>query len=211
MSTSAEGTILDGFTVDDSWVGPLKTGSLLTVGPLRMRIELSDMAKDDPLPNGRMPGKRALEQEPEESGAWKLKVYRKNGNEKELALQRQQDYKDRAQERRKRCGEEAGSGNAAIDHLIDKYNAIKAAEEASLAAEEERVEMPTQEAQREANMSTDGSFVGFGMGAERAGIGFQSESTSAELIPNVLDPKNLSQAESSRMKTQMRFKQASKR
>ncbi len=29
-----EGTSLDGFAINDQWVGPLKSGSLLKVGPL---------------------------------------------------------------------------------------------------------------------------------------------------------------------------------
>lgn len=198
MSTSKEGTLLDGFSLNDSWVGPLRTGSLLTVGPLRIKIELSDMAKDTPL-------KRPAEDS--EEPVWQAKVYRKNGDEKQLQLQRQQEYKDRASERRKRCGEEAGSGNQAIDGLINKFEEIRKIEEAALEAEESRVEMPMQEAQREANMAVDGSFIGWGMGHERAGIGFHSEQ-NAELIPNVLDPKNLSQQDSSKMKMQMRFKQS---
>lgn len=43
-------------------------------------------------------------------------------------------------------------------------------------------------------MNIDGSFVGEA-NLERAGIGFHS-STSAQLIPDVLDPKGLSQKES---------------
>ena len=48
LGTSEEGTLLDGFALNDQWVGPLKTGSILTVGPLRIEIQLSDMAKDTP-------------------------------------------------------------------------------------------------------------------------------------------------------------------
>jgi hypothetical protein len=198
MSTSSEGTLLDGFTLNTDWCGPLTTGSLLTVGPLRIKIELSDMARDTPL-------KRPAEDADEVN--WKAKVYRNSSDDKQLQLQRQQEYKDRASERRKRCGEEAGSGNQAIDGLINRFEEIRKLEEATLEAEDARVEMPMQEAQREANMGVDGTFIGWGMGHERAGIGFHAE-TSAELIPDVLDPKGLSRQDSSRVKTQMRFKQA---
>ena len=46
METSQDGTVLDGFVVGPEWVGPLKTGSLLEIGPLRIKIQLSDMVKD---------------------------------------------------------------------------------------------------------------------------------------------------------------------
>ena len=36
------------------------------------------------------------------------------------------------------------------------------------------MERPAEEAQMEANMRADGSFVGFGQSADRAGIGFNS-------------------------------------
>jgi len=205
MAATEEGTVLDGFCVDDTWVGPLKTGMLLTVGPLRIKFELSDMAKDTPLPGGRPAGKRSIDDD--DDGHWQAKVYRKTGGEKQIALQRQSDYKDRAEERRVRSGEKAGSGNAAIDGLINKFHEIQKAEEAVAEFEDSRTEMPMQEAQREANMGTDGSFIGFGQGIERAGIGFAS-SQSAELIPDVLDPKGLSQQEMSRKKMQMRFSQS---
>ncbi|CAK0801060.1 unnamed protein product, partial [Prorocentrum cordatum] len=52
MGTSDEGTTLDGFAVHDDWVGPLQNGSLLTLGPLRIKIQLSDMAKSTPLQGG---------------------------------------------------------------------------------------------------------------------------------------------------------------
>eukprot|EP00439_Symbiodinium_sp_Y106_P042404 s12_g5.t1 len=45
METTDEGTMLDGYAVNSDWVGPLKSGSLITCGPLRIKIQLSEMAK----------------------------------------------------------------------------------------------------------------------------------------------------------------------
>jgi len=192
--------------VNDQWVGPLKTGSLLTIGPLRMKVQLSDMAKDLELDESgmRQLSKRPLADEEEDEGKWRSKVWQKTDDDRRIARRKQHDlYKDRADERRKRSGNESG---AAIDHLVNKFEKIVEAEKEAAEAEEARVDAPTQADHREANMNTDGSFVGFG-NMERAGIGFAAE-VGAELIPNVLDPKSLSTQESSRLKTQMRFQQA---
>jgi len=214
LNTSEEGTTLDGFAVNDQWVGPLKSNSLLTIGPLRIRIQLSDVAKDEPLKGGikRLNSKRSLDGEDSDDGEvagdaahWKRKVFQKTA-EWDQAEQQRRQYKDRAEERRKRTG---GVSGAAIDALVGKFEEIKQAEKIAEEVEEARVEMPTQEAHREANMNSDGSFIGFG-NFERAGIGFLSE-TGPELIPEVLNPKGLSQQDASRLKTQLRFKQAEKR
>jgi hypothetical protein len=214
MDTSEEGTLLDGFGVGEQWVGPLKTGSLLTVGPLRIRIELSDMAKDAPLSSGAAPGGQRAHVGSDSSDGeyrpasgsrdphhWKSKVYQKTIDDK---VRQPAEYKDRAGERRKRHSEEG----AALDALVNKFGRIQEAERLAAEAEEARVEEPTREAHREVNMNIDGSFVGFG-GMERAGIGFASSMGGAELIPNVPNPKALSQQEAARLKTQMRFKEAS--
>lgn len=209
METSEEGTLLDGFAVHDQWVGPLKTGSLITLGPLRIKIELSDMAKDSALDAG---GMRQLQKRPlagddeaeEDDAEWKRKVFQRTEEDKKVALrQKAEAYKDRAEERRQRTGGESG---AAINTLISKFEKIVEAEKAAAEAEDARVEVPTQAAHREANMHIDGSFLGGGQ-MERAGIGFHS-AMGAELIPEVLDPKSLSRQDSSRLKTQMRFKQS---
>mmetsp|Transcript_30175 Transcript_30175/g.86425 ORF Transcript_30175/g.86425 Transcript_30175/m.86425 type:complete len:480 (-) Transcript_30175:234-1673(-) len=219
METSEEGTLLDGFAVNDQWLGPLKSGSLLTVGPLRIKIQLSDVAKDTPL-DASSSGRRAISKRslsgdasdddasllPSAAGgdAWKRKVFQKTGEEgQEEWKRRQEHYKDRAEERRQRSGGEAGS--AAVDGLINRFNQIQDAERKAAEAEEARVEEPTREAHREASMGIDGSFLGMG-GLERAGIGFRT-AIGEELIPNVLDPKRLSAQDTSRMKTQMRFNQ----
>mmetsp|Transcript_73016 Transcript_73016/g.169261 ORF Transcript_73016/g.169261 Transcript_73016/m.169261 type:complete len:317 (-) Transcript_73016:339-1289(-) len=218
MDTSEEGTLLDGFALNSQWVGPLKNGSLLTVGPLRIKIQLSDIAKDTPLNSGSSASshKRSLNSEidgieqgclPSAAGAedaWKRKVFQKTGEEKgEEWKRRQEQYKDRAEERRKRCGGEAGS--AAVDCLISKFGQIQEAERLAAEAEEARVEHSTKQAHREGSMHIDGTFLGAGS-FERAGIGFHT-AMGAELIPNVLDPKNLSAQDASRLKTQLRFQQ----
>eukprot|EP00931_Biecheleriopsis_adriatica_P089858 TRINITY_DN63932_c0_g1_i1.p1 TRINITY_DN63932_c0_g1~~TRINITY_DN63932_c0_g1_i1.p1 ORF type:complete len:468 (+),score=127.25 TRINITY_DN63932_c0_g1_i1:26-1429(+) len=205
METSEEGTTLDGFAVNSEWVGPLKNGSLIVAGPLRIKISLSDMAKEEPLEAKAMRSlsKRAADSD-EEDGEWKRKVFQRTEEDVvRQRRQRQEEYKDRAEERRKRTGGESG---AAIDTLINKFERIQEAERRAAEAEEARVDVPTQEDHREANMNNDGSFIGFG-NMERAGIGFNS-SMMGELIPDVLDPKSLSAQDSSRLKTQMRFKQA---
>lgn len=200
LNTAAEGTDLDGFAVNESWVGPLKTGSLLSVGPLRIKIQLSDMAKDTPVS-----AKRPLETEEDEDAIWQQKVHQTVKKEERLLAEKQRQlYKDRAEERRQRTKAEAGS--IAIDSLVNKFQHIREAERLADEAEERRVEMPTMEAHREANMATDGSFLGVG-GFERAGIGFHS-SVAAELIPPVLDPRSLSAQDRSRLKTQLRYDQA---
>eukprot|EP00928_Gymnodinium_smaydae_P032793 TRINITY_DN23665_c0_g2_i1.p1 TRINITY_DN23665_c0_g2~~TRINITY_DN23665_c0_g2_i1.p1 ORF type:complete len:526 (-),score=109.41 TRINITY_DN23665_c0_g2_i1:204-1781(-) len=204
LNTSLEGTLLDGFAVNDEWVGPLKNGSLLTLGPLRIRVHLSEMAQDEPLPSGEeLSLKRAGADE-----GWQRKVYQKTAeDDKKAAQRRAQEYKDRAELRRERSKGEAGS--IAIDTLVNKFERIKEAEKAAEEAEERRVDAPTMEAHREANMSIDGTFLGGG-GFERAGIGFHAQ-FGAELIPNVPDPRSLSPQEAARLKTQQRFNQASGR
>lgn len=199
LGTSTDGTELDGFVVGEEWVGPLKTGNLLAVGPLRIKIQLSDMAKDTPIKTLK---RGSNEDEP---GEWQTKVYQGMSKEDRLALQkRQQEYKDRAEERRKRTKGEAGS--VAIDSLINRFHHIVEAEKSAQEAEDGRVEMPTMQAHRELNMGTDGSFLGSG-GCERAGIGFQSQ-MGASLIPNVLDPRSLPAKDAKQMKMQMRYEQA---
>lgn len=214
METSEEGTLLDGFAVNSQWVGPLQTGSLLTIGPLRIKIELSDMAKDTPIEGNVQRVKRAHEDsDSDENGVvavsgddpnyWRKKIYKRSEEDKIALRMRQDAYKDRAEERRQRTGPEGGK---AVDHLISKFEKIKEAERLTEEFEAGRVEAPTQEAHREVNMNVDGSFIGHGS-FERAGIGFAS--SAGELIPEVLDPKSLSAADASRLKTQLRFKQAS--
>mmetsp|Transcript_118682 Transcript_118682/g.369746 ORF Transcript_118682/g.369746 Transcript_118682/m.369746 type:complete len:270 (+) Transcript_118682:2-811(+) len=201
LNSSEEGTTLDGFAVNDEWIGPLKSGSLLAIGPLRIKIQLSDMAKDTPLPSSL---KRPLDEEDPQDGVWQSKVYQVVQKEqKALAAKKQQDYKDRAEERRQRTKGEAGS--VAIEGLVNRFNSIREAEKAAEEAEDSRVEAPTLEAHREANMANDGSFLGGG-GFERAGIGFHS-GAAAELIPNVLDPRNLSTKDTAQLKMQMRMDQ----
>jgi len=196
--SSEDGTTLDGFVVGEQWIGPLKNDSLLSIGPLRIKIMLSDMAKDTPIAAKRSAAQAVEDEE------WQKKVYQVvKKEERALTLKQQQDYKDRAGERRSRTKGEAGS--VAIDSLINKFNVIRQAELNAQEAEDARVDMPVMEAQREANMGTDGSFLGSG-DTERAGIGFHS-GTSAELIPNVLDPRKLSTKDKSQLKTQMRFEQ----
>jgi len=214
MNTSEEGTLLDGFSVNDEWVGPLQSGSLLTVGPLRIKIQLSDVAKDTPVEAAaadRSLFKRtadAVDSDDDyavgngDRNQWKRKVFQKT---EEPDHKRQMQYKDRAEERRKRCGNESGK---AIDTLISKFEKIKEAEKAAEEAEEKRIDMPTQHAHREANMNVDGSFMGFG-DFQRAGIGFQSQ-IGPELIPEVPDPRNLSAQDASKLKTQLRFQQANR-
>jgi len=218
LNSSEEGTTLDGFDVSTTWVGPLKSGSLLIIGPLRIRIQLSDMAQDAPLvlpPGAGAPG-RPLEagcsdsdgEAPGESSEWRRKVYRKTDDDKlrvrDQEFKRQEQYKDRAEIRRQKSGGLCAGG--AFDGLIGKFEVIRQQEKAAEEAEEARVEQPTQSDHREGNMSTDGSFVGFG-GLERAGIGYNA--AMGELIPDVLDPRGLSQQDAARMKAQMRFQQAS--
>lgn len=212
LNSCEEGTMLDGFAVNEGWIGPLKTGSLITVGPLRIKIALSDMAKDDAVDGPVGKRSRGLlagdddEAAMEGSSDWQRKVYRRTEEDKrEQMLRRQQQYKDRAEERRERTKGEAGA--AAMDGLMSKFEQIKRAEELAEEAEERRVEQPTMMAHREANMNTDGSFVGFGVGFERAGIGFHS--AMGELIPDVLQPQNLSTQDAAKLKMQQRFKQAS--
>lgn len=224
METSQDGTVLDGFVVGPEWVGPLKTGSLLEIGPLRIKIQLSDMVKETPMDlSGQGAVAKAFakrlsggdddgDDNDGNGNTWKRKVYQKTGEEPlthkqrlEQQQRRADQYKDRAGERRKRHAPEAGS--VAVDALINKFDHIVQAEKAAAEAEDARVDAPTQEDHREANMNVDGSFVGFG-NMERAGIGF-GNSAQAELIPNVLNPKNLSQQEASKLKTQMRFDRAS--
>ncbi|CAK9066050.1 unnamed protein product [Durusdinium trenchii] len=207
METSEEGTTLDGYAVNGQWVGPLKTGSLIVCGPLRIKIQLSEMAKDTPLDASamrQMSLKRSFgESDDEEDPAWRRKVFQRSEEDCQLEWRRRQEqYKDRAQERRQR---HSNSG-AAIDTLVNKFEKIVEAERMAAEVEAQRVEMPTQEDQREACMNVDGTFVG-GEKLERAGIGFHS-SASAELIPNVLDPKSLSRQDTAKIKMQMRFKQA---
>jgi len=207
MGTSQEGTLLDGFALNETWVGPLKTGSLITIGPLRIKIQLSDMAKDTPLEGKSVLNRSLNAGEESDDGAdegWKRKVFRQSEDDKGMEWKRRKEqYRDRADERRQRTTGEAGQ--VAVDALINRFEKIQEAEEAAAAAEDARVEMPTQEAHREVAMNVDGSFLGSG-GLERAGIGFRT-SMGEELIPNVLDPKHLSQQDASRLKTQLRFKQ----
>lgn len=204
LNTAADGTELDGFALTDVWVGPLKTGSLLTVGPLRIKIQLSGMAQDTPWSAESSSSLKRVSSKDEE---WQRKVYQKTAeDDKLIAQKRQQEYKDRAEDRRQKNKGEAGS--VAVDTLVQKFAKIQEAERAAEEAEERRIDLPTMEAHREANMGIDGSYLGGG-GFERAGIGFNS-SQGAELIPNVLDPRNLSAQETSKLKTQMRFQQASK-
>jgi len=207
LDSSSEGTLLDGFALNDQWVGPLKSGSMLTVGPLRIKIQLSDMAKDT-LPKAGGPLKRTSADD--DDGVWQRKVFQKTEeDEKEAERRRQEQYKDRAEERRKRSSFEAGS--AAIDGLIGRFEQIREAEKRAEEEEENRVERPVQEAQREANLGLDGSFIGWGQGGvERAGLGYNSGARSL-LIPDVVDPKSLSRSDSSLMKTQLRYKQASEK
>lgn len=194
-------TLLDGFPVNDGYVGPLRTGSLLAVGPLRIKVQLSDMAKGDPIADGHSL-KRPSE---DEEGGWQSMVYKKTAADSKMAvLKQQQEYKDRAEMRRNKCKGEAGS--AAIDGLVRKFEQIRQAEEMAAETEDSRVEMPLMEAHREGNMGIDGTFLGGG-GNERAGIGFHS-TNGPELIPNVIDPRSLSPQEASRLKTQMRFQSA---
>jgi len=195
---------LDGFAINEEWVGPLKTGSLLTVGPLRIKIQLSDMAKDTPVPST---VKLPLRADEDEGALWRTKVYQTLSKEEKALLRRKQlEYKDRAEERRKRAKSEGGS--LAIDALVNKFNHIVEGERAAEEAAESVVERPTLQAHRELNMSTDGTFLGSG-GFERAGIGFQSE-FGASLIPNVLDPKLLPSRDAKHIKTQMRYEQANR-
>eukprot|EP00929_Paragymnodinium_shiwhaense_P112858 TRINITY_DN81123_c0_g1_i1.p1 TRINITY_DN81123_c0_g1~~TRINITY_DN81123_c0_g1_i1.p1 ORF type:complete len:490 (-),score=129.00 TRINITY_DN81123_c0_g1_i1:134-1603(-) len=212
LNASKEGTLLDGFPVHEDWVGPLKSGSLLEIGPLRIKIQLSDMAKDTPASQSRGPRsmKRGLDDGDDDDGAeWKRKVWQKDADwDKKEQQRRQAMYKDRAEERRKRHKGEEGS--VAIETLVNKFERIREAEKRAEEAEEARVEMPAQEHQREANMNVDGTFIGFGQAEGRAGIGFGS-SASAELIPNVMNPKALSPQEAARLKTQLRFQQANSR
>lgn len=197
MNTSVEGTLLDGAPVSDSWVGPLKSGSVLVVGPLRIKIQLSEMALDTPIVE-----KREGDEEP---GDWQRKVYQKTEeNDKITAQRRQQEYRDRAEARRERNRGEAGS--VAIDTLVKKFGMIQEAEKAAQEVEDSRIEMPAAEAQREANMAVDGSFLGMG-DMSRAGIGFTAQH-GPEFIPNVVDPKSLSARDASRLKTQMRYERA---
>jgi len=223
MGTSEEGTLLDGFALNEQWVGPLKSGSLLTVGPLRIRIELSDMAKDAPLEGGlKRPLDGAAADEISsglpsaliangDANRWREKVFQRpeEGTEdrKRQEKRRHEQYKDRAEERRKRTCAEPGS--AAVDGLIGRFERIQEAERLAAEVEEARVDAPTKEAHREGSMNIDGSFLGAG-GMERAGIGFHT-AMGAELIPDVLDPKNLSAQDSIRLKTQLRFKQSHSR
>lgn len=226
METSEEGTVLDGFAVDTNWIGPLKSGSLLTLGPLRIKIQLSQMTKDTPLSNtaDAAERKRVLDAlaADETGGAslpaagfggedeWKSKVFKRDKADiKKEAEARQAAYKDRAEDRRKRNAGEAGA--AALDTLVQKFQKIQEVERQAEEAEANRVDMPTQEDFREGGMSVDGAFVGFNQTFERAGIGFGSTFGGAEFVPNVLDPKNLSQADKARMKTQMRYDEAANR
>ncbi|CAE7566257.1 unnamed protein product [Symbiodinium sp. CCMP2456] len=163
------------------------------------------MAKDTPLDSVAMRAlKRSAEGDSDEDDPeWRRKVFQRTEEDDQLAWAKRRDqYKDRAEERRQR---HSNSG-AAIDTLVNKFEKIVEAERVAAEAEEARVDMPMQEAHREAGMNVDGSFVGFG-NTERAGIGFHS-SGSAELIPNVLDPKSLSRQDSSKLKTQLRYQQA---
>lgn len=216
MGTCKDGTELDGFVVSDTPIGPLKTGSLLTVGPLRIKFQLSEMAKDTPLvkkkkkkdkTKSRKRARGGSSSDDSSDAVWKGKVHRPDREER-LAAKKKVEvptvYKDRAEERRQKQKGEAGS--IAIDNLVNKFNKIQEAELAAQEAEDARVEAPTMEAHREANMGIDGTFLGGG-GTERAGIGFHSQA-KAELIPNVVDPKSLSHADRIRMQTQMRFDQA---
>lgn len=209
METSQEGTSLDGYEVNSHWVGPLKTGSLIVCGPLRIKIQLSEMAKDTPLDASimrQMSLKRPFgesDDEDDPESEWRRKVFQRTEEDGKIeARKRHELYKDRAEERRKRHND----SGAAIDTLVNKFEKIVEAERVAAEVEAKRIEMPTQEDQREACMNVDGSFVG-SVNLERAGIGFHS-SMSAELIPNVLDPKALSRQDSSKLKMQMRFKQA---
>lgn len=209
LNSSEEGTMLDGFAVHDQWIGPLKSGSLLAVGPLRIKIRLSELARDDVIKKSKArhdpDDEAALLAAGSDESCWQRKVYRKTEEDsKAEQARRQQQYKDRAGERRERSKAEAGA--AAMDGLISKYEQIRRAEELAEEAEERRVEQPTLMAHREGNMNTDGSFVGHG-GFERAGIGFNSG--RGELIPEVPEPRNLSVQEASRLKMQQRFRQAS--
>lgn len=207
LNTSEEGTMLDGYAVHDQWIGPLRSGNLLTVGPLRIKIALSELARDDLLKGSALRKSKARPESDDEGGetCWQRKVYQRSEEDTRLQhLKRQQQYKDRAEERRERSKAEAGA--AAMDGLVKKFEHIRRAEELAEEAEEKRVEQPTLVAHREGNMNTDGSFVGFG-GFERAGIGFNA--ARGELIPDVLDPKDLSVQDASRLKMQQRFKQAS--
>eukprot|EP00747_Dinoflagellata_sp_TGD_P163414 gnl/TRDRNA2_/TRDRNA2_182061_c0_seq1.p1 gnl/TRDRNA2_/TRDRNA2_182061_c0~~gnl/TRDRNA2_/TRDRNA2_182061_c0_seq1.p1 ORF type:complete len:484 (+),score=103.50 gnl/TRDRNA2_/TRDRNA2_182061_c0_seq1:162-1613(+) len=219
LNTTVEGTSLDGFQVGEDWVGPLKTGSVLSLGPLQITISLSDMAQDK-MPEGAVLNgrKRAaedgsdsdtncgLEGSGEARVGWKAKVFKKTAKtakeEEAERLKRQASYKDRAEERRQRSG---GNKGAALDTLVQKFEHIKEAERIAEEEEENRVEEPTLAGQREANMSRDGSFAGWG-GGERAGIGFAAEHGDV-LIPNVLDPKGLSEAQEAKLKTKMRYEQ----
>merc|ERR1712050_264719 len=134
------------------------------------------MAKDTLKPHKL---KRTMK-EAEECEAWQRMVYKKApGEDKAAAQRRQQEYKDRAEERRQKNKAEPGS--IAIDGLVRKFEQIRQVEEEAEEAEAGRTEMPTMEAHREGNMGVDGSFLGTG-GMERAGIGFGSGS-SASLIP----------------------------
>lgn len=206
LRSSQEGTELDGYLIGEDWAGPLRTGSLVKLGPLLMKIQLSDMAQDSPLPDD-TPLKRVLGKEADEGGAWQLKVYQKTAEDEQADKRRRlQDYKDRAELRRERSKCEPGS--IAVDTLVQKFGQIQELEKQAEKAEEGRVEMPTMADHREGNMGTDGSFLGMGAGLERAGIGFASE--AGFLVPNVLDPKNLSARDSNWLKARERFEQVSK-
>lgn len=212
LGTSKEGTGLDGFAVGEKWVGPLKTGSIISVGPLRIQFRLSQFASAEPLNLDR---KRKLEEMAAEGGcpavgmggpnpnAWMRKVFQRTDEDKEERRQRQDMYKDRAQARRERSGGPAGS--VAFDGLMEKYQKVKQAEKEAEEVEEARVEEPTKVDHFEAGMNRDGTFLGYG-DSGRAGIGFRSEA-SAELIPNVLDPKALSARDAALLKAQMRYQQ----
>lgn len=188
--------------------GTVEDGQPDRLWPTKDKIQLSEMAKDTPLDASimrQMSLKRPFGESDDEDdqSEWRRKVFQRTDEDGKLEVRRRNEqYKDRAEERRKRHSD----SGAAIDTLVNKFEKIVEAERVAAEVEAQRVEMPAQEDQREACMNVDGSFVG-SMNLERAGIGFHS-SMSAELIPNVLDPKALSRQDSSKLKMQMRFKQA---